>query len=267
MSDDARGPVPPPGLTEAILRATSGPVCPSAEARLCDFVDGRLDPVDRDLVARHLSACAGCAALAGILERMAADLPSLAEMDPGPGFAARVAAATTGAARGLPLGVRIARAADALLQRPRIAFESAYVGACVLMLLFGAPFSPLADVPRKALAVASTNPIVEAREPVARIEQSVTEDIQWAWAATRTSVGARSKEVAGRVAGRSASLLRRLEDRFTAILERLGASGEMEEGSRAAEPPEAAGRHDESRAVDTNARFPQDGSRPEGDKP
>lgn len=67
------------------------------------------------------------------------DLPLLAEMDPGPGFAERVLLATS--QRPEPAGWR-ARWADrwrALVRRPRFAWEAAYVATVCWVLMFGNP--------------------------------------------------------------------------------------------------------------------------------
>jgi len=266
--DDGRTPPPPPGLTEAILRATSGPACASAEPRLCDLVDGSLDPVERELVGLHLASCEPCSSLVGALQLMSADLPMLAEIDPGADFARSVVAATAAMVRDrLPLSVRISRIADDLLQRPRIAFESAYVGAFVLMLLFGTPFSPLAGIPRMALTVASGNPIAVAREPVSRMEERISGEVQWAWAATRTTVGATSKEVAGSVAGGSSMAMKRLGGGFSGLFGALRSSGSRDSAPPGTEPDGAPGRQDEAEIDDDNDRFPEPGDRHDGDKP
>ncbi|HXI04620.1 MAG TPA: zf-HC2 domain-containing protein, partial [Candidatus Saccharimonadales bacterium] len=73
---------PPPDFTDAVLRATSGPACGSAEARLCDWVDGLLGEEDEELVRLHAGSCSACAALARVILAMREDLPALAEVDP-----------------------------------------------------------------------------------------------------------------------------------------------------------------------------------------
>jgi hypothetical protein len=118
-----------------------------------------LESGDAELVRRHLSACAPCAALERELCALAADLPALAEIDPGPFFARRVRAALAAerAEADSPrvwLATRWRRA----LRRPRFAIEFAYSGALLVALLIGVPGSPLRDVPEQALAFARGYP-------------------------------------------------------------------------------------------------------------
>lgn len=73
------------------------------------------------------------------VDAVLADLPLLAEMDPGPGFADRVLRATSH--RPAPAGWR-ARWTDgwqALVRRPRFAWEAAYVATVCWVLVFGNP--------------------------------------------------------------------------------------------------------------------------------
>src|SRR3989442_15047115 len=64
-------------------------------ARLCDHYDWHLAPADDDLVRMHLDACGECAGLAAWLARLAADLPPLAEGDPGTRLVDEVLARTS----------------------------------------------------------------------------------------------------------------------------------------------------------------------------
>lgn len=73
------------------------------------------------------------------VEEVVRDLPSLAEMDPGPGFTARVLMATSW--KPAPEGWRARAAAvwQSLVRRPRFAWEAAYVATVCWVLLFGNP--------------------------------------------------------------------------------------------------------------------------------
>ena len=146
---------PPADLLGAVLARTSGPTCASARGRLCDHADRLLGPVDDAMVRMHLDGCAECAGLATALARLAIDLPGLAERDPGAGFVAAVLARTKRRAP-LParLGDGLAAAWRRLAERPRFAFEGAFAGSILLMLLFGTPNAPFAEVPSRALDVA-----------------------------------------------------------------------------------------------------------------
>src|SRR5262245_51684883 len=121
---DGGAPAPPADLLAGVLARTTGPTCGSARGRLCDHADSLLDPVDDRMVRLHLDGCADCSGLAAALARLAADLPRLAELEPGAGFTASVLSRTS---RRETLAARLAAAVAAgwgrLARRPRIAFE------------------------------------------------------------------------------------------------------------------------------------------------
>jgi hypothetical protein len=73
------------------------------------------------------------------VETVLRDLPMLADMDPGPGFAERVLAATS--QKPAPEGwrARVSGAWWALVRRPRFAWEAAYVATVCWVLVFGNP--------------------------------------------------------------------------------------------------------------------------------
>jgi predicted anti-sigma-YlaC factor YlaD len=160
---------PPADLAGSVLERTSGSTCGSARELLCGHVDDDLEEIDAELAAVHLRSCPDCSALAGALSRLAADLPLLAEMETDEKFTAEVLART--ARRGL--AERVERIVSLLLQRPRIAWEGAYIGTFMFALIFITPGSPLADTPRKALQIAAVNPVAELAEPIDRMQDRV----------------------------------------------------------------------------------------------
>jgi predicted anti-sigma-YlaC factor YlaD len=201
---------------------------------LCLRVDGSLEGVDAELLGMHLEHCAGCRALEVALARMREDLPALALADPGPGFTEEVLAAT------LPLKSRLARLGrrlreefHRLTRRPRFAWEAAYVGALVVMLIFGTPLSPLRQVPGQALALAQVNPVhALAASPVGQVPGVVADWGQGAWDATGGRVMGSSREWSADMAARlkrageaSRPLLRHGADLGAALLR-----GNLEEG-------------------------------------
>jgi hypothetical protein len=141
-------------LTASVMRKTAGDACGSARDRLCGFVDGVLEPFDRDLVAGHLSCCAPCAALADALARSAAVLPSFAALTPPGPFVFGVLAATSFRPAEPSvldrLGERLRRAA----MRPRFSLEVAYVLTLLLAIVFGNPVKAFKDTASKAEAYA-----------------------------------------------------------------------------------------------------------------
>ena len=204
---DASAPIEPPDdLVGAVMRRTSGSPCGGARARLCDHVDGLLGPVDAGLVRMHLDACAECAGLAAVLARTAVGLPSLAERDPGFTLVPAVLARTT--LRETP-GARVARGlADAwgrIARRPRIAWEGAFVGSIVLLLLFGIPSAPFAGVPERALGLVRSArealPADAARRQVPRIRTAV----RATWQETKTEIHGRARQVTTDIERRSSA--------------------------------------------------------------
>jgi len=158
LAAEAGVPVAPPtNLLGAVLARTSGSTCGSARARLCDHVDRLLAPTDDEIVRMHLDGCDECGRLAAAVARLATDLPSLAGLEPDARFVRDVLARTSGrAARTAVWKARLAAGWRRLAHRPRIAWEGAYAGSILVLLLFGAPNAPFADVPGKALVLVRT---------------------------------------------------------------------------------------------------------------
>ena len=77
------------------------------------------------------------------LEAVLRDLPLLAELDPGPGFAERVFLATSNTPEPRGWRARAAAAWWALVRRPRFAWEAAYVVTVCWVLVFGNPVSAI----------------------------------------------------------------------------------------------------------------------------
>ena len=131
----------PVDLTAEVLRRTSGSACDRARKLLPDLPGRMLTGMDNQLVRGHLEHCTECAALAAALEQTADVLPAMAEVDPGPWFTGAVLRRTTGSVPERPPS-RIRSFWESLLQRPRLAWKGAYVGAFLMLLLFGTPLSP-----------------------------------------------------------------------------------------------------------------------------
>ena len=205
----------PPGLLDDVLARTSGNTCRSAHRLLCDHVDGALGPVDDELVRLHLDGCAGCAGMALTLARLTADLPALADLQPDDRFVIDVLARTTrrerfaigGAARLAAAGRRLAAGWQSLMQRPRFAFEGAYLGVIILVLLFGIPTSPLAGVPQRALDLVRVNPIDELREAGEAAAPTIRITVRSRWKEKRTELAGAARDLASGVALRSSGRL------------------------------------------------------------
>lgn len=178
----------PPDLVSGILERTTGSPCDRAGLLLCDYVDGELDGVDRELVYSHLAGCGECNSLAESLARLAVDLPAMANLQPDARFLDDILARTVSARAGeRTLWTRLTDACAAAVMRPRFALEGAYVGTAVLLLLVATPFSPFRDLPSTALAAMSQAPRVVADggiRPVAELGELVADYGQQAWEAT-----------------------------------------------------------------------------------
>jgi anti-sigma factor RsiW len=181
-------------LAREVLRNTSGPVCGRAREQICDFVDGELSGDDARLLEIHIESCRECAGLAQALKELHAELPRMAELDPGPVFTREVLAATTRRQSSSP-GRLEALAAwwDAVIRRPRFAWEAAYLGTLLLALVIGNPAilsmaasAPLQGVRGKTrqmwtvttaeLTGLSSAAVARAEETAGHISNKVNED-------------------------------------------------------------------------------------------
>ncbi len=211
-------------LADAVMMRTSGSPCRSAHDRLGDHVDGSLEPVDHELVASHVSHCRDCAELVRVTSRMQETLPLMAEMEPDANFVVDVLNVTS-RQPGLVdrWAARVAETFRALLQRPRIAWEGAYVGTFVLVLLFGTPTSPLARVPQQALELAGVNPVAELRPPAAALEKRVTAEVNEAWVWVDGTVETASRE--------STTAIERIKRDLGTLWERVTSEQETQDNS------------------------------------
>lgn len=109
--------------------------CPSCRDWLDAFVAGDQAwaglPAD-DFAAQVIARTAG-------VDEVERDLPLLADMDPGPGFAERVLMATSRQPASERWRARAVGAWWALVRRPRFAWEAAYLATVCWVLLFGNP--------------------------------------------------------------------------------------------------------------------------------
>jgi len=153
-------PADAPDLTHAVLALTSGSACERAQSLLCDFVDGQLDGGSTTLLREHRAHCARCDALTSTLAWLRDMLPDCTERAPDAQFTADVVLATTALhVHRSPWRARVMDQWRALMLRPRLAWEVAYVGTLVLVLLFGTPGSPLRGAPTRAVAAVEVSPV------------------------------------------------------------------------------------------------------------
>ncbi|MCP3982333.1 MAG: zf-HC2 domain-containing protein [bacterium] len=172
---------PPEDLTAAILERTTGSACDRAHDLLCDDADGALDGLDAELLRMHRSTCDPCDRLALTLRRLPSELSAMSSVVPDDAFADDVLRQTLPANDPSGVGAWLAEVWARLTRRPRFAFESAYVGAMILVLVFAVPGSPLSAAPAQALGLARANPVQELHEQVANLGR----EARWS---VRTSV-------------------------------------------------------------------------------
>lgn len=149
-------------LAQAIVARTSGGGCAAARERLCDFVDGSLAPLDRDLVGGHLDHCHACAELASALTEAALVLPSFATLSPRVSLVPGVLAATSRRPIQPTLGERVSAWLDRAAQRPRFSLEVAYVLTVLLLVVLGNPVHAFKEVsvrvqPRASMVAAAVS--------------------------------------------------------------------------------------------------------------
>jgi hypothetical protein len=196
-------------LTDAILERTSGPPCRRAEELLPDLVEGRLGATDAQLVRHHLRHCRACDRLAVTLTWLLPELAEMGELAPDAGFTADVMAATVGAdLRTGGILDRLRAWWRGVSARPRFAFEAAYVGTLLLVLLFGTPVSPLKETPPHLLAMIQTGPASLLASPLEAAGDELAALGGAAWGRSGGAVGAAVGELA---AGAREDLARRRE--------------------------------------------------------
>ena len=126
----------PIDLSSSILERTSGSPCDRAQEIVCDYVDETLPQLDRELLELHNDSCTDCDSMTAALAKLSVELPAMAELTPPATLLEGVLAATTHKPRPLA-GVweRLERGWAALLTRPRLAWETGYVGAMCIWLI------------------------------------------------------------------------------------------------------------------------------------
>jgi hypothetical protein len=143
-------------LMQAIMDRTSGSACPLTQSWLCDWADGMIGSDNHELIALHLASCVVCRNLADVLMELRQSLPEMAALPPDRGFVEDVLALTT--ERPAPVPFDRPRSACRNLwlrwiQRPRFAWEAAYVGAMLTLLILGNPMisSEASQLPQRLL--------------------------------------------------------------------------------------------------------------------
>jgi len=223
----------PPDLADLVLDQTTGRPCESARLNLCEFVDGRLDAVDAELLRTHLGACEECAALSRVLISLAADLPLLAEMEPDERFVGEVLARTlprrTRAARWV---ARLAEGWNGLVRRPRFALEAGYVLTVLFLLVFGIPSAPFAGMPRWATDVAELDLRSRVKEPLSDIKARVSSRAETAWRSTGGKVVEDTRATAREVTSFSSGVIDDIKNQVGTIWSRFASESPNDDDNR-----------------------------------
>lgn len=128
-------------LTASVLAQTSGPACERARLLLASAPDDELAPDDRLLVGGHLDGCADCRAFSTVWDSVAAALPSLAVLEPDASFVDDVLARTSRRPTWRWWVDDVRAAWLRVVERPRFAWEVAYVCTLCWLLIFGNPIA------------------------------------------------------------------------------------------------------------------------------
>lgn len=123
-------------FTGAVLAATSGSPCGRAREYLCRGSSAELAGWQQVVLDSHVKHCQACSRFEVVCQTLDTELPMLAEVDPGFGFAAAVLAGCRDAGQA-PWNAGWRRLRQ-WLQRPLFPLEAAYVGALVVFMGFTA---------------------------------------------------------------------------------------------------------------------------------
>jgi predicted anti-sigma-YlaC factor YlaD len=127
--------------TASVMARTAGPACERARLLLASVVDDELAPVDRLLVGGHLARCADCRAFASVWDSVASALPSLAVLEPDASFVGDVLERTSRRPTWRRWADDVRAAWLRVVERPRFAWEVAYVCTLCWLLVFGNPIA------------------------------------------------------------------------------------------------------------------------------
>ena len=173
-----------PDVAAAVLARTTGPACGRARELAAAGWGAPGEGADGELVRLHLASCGGCRTVTGAMSWIGASLPALAEADPGPGFAGAVAGRTERLRAWRRRGAAARGWWGGLMLRPRFAWEAAYVGVFVLVLVVGIPGSPLQSAPERLLALARVNPVEASVGPASEVKGKLVRLGGQVWDAT-----------------------------------------------------------------------------------
>jgi len=207
-------------FVKGVLGRTTGSACDRACSLLPALTDGTLADLDRKLAQSHLEHCSPCRHTAVVMGWMGAELPAMAEIDPGPSFTAAVLERTSGALDPItravraghsvgPAGLmdRLGRWWEEQIFKPRFALQVAYVATVFLVLITSVPGSPLKGAPSKALAVVQAGPteLPLLGPALMQVDTRVSETLDAGWAEVDQAADRFRQDLSGRAARTSLS--------------------------------------------------------------
>ena len=171
-------------VTAVVMARTSGSACDRARILLASAADEDVARDDWALLQPHLDRCEDCRAFRATLSATLPALTALAVLEPDETFVFDVLARTSRRPVSAAWLVRAQAAWQHMVQRPRFAWEAAYVCTLCWLLVFGQPMAAFEWTTTRVNAVAQAAAIKSGQVP--GIRQAVPTDVG---------------QVAGRLAG------------------------------------------------------------------
>jgi anti-sigma factor RsiW len=110
--------------------------CEQTEARLSDYLDGLLQPIEQTAFDLHVNACERCTPLVAAVSHVLGTLHTLEQVEPSPQLASSILAATLG-----PQSWRNAKRWLRGFQSPRFVYSAVSVAATFIVVLTASGFS------------------------------------------------------------------------------------------------------------------------------
>ncbi len=123
-----------PELAAEVMAQTAPDLCSQAQSLIPDLADGALANVEAALASSHTASCRDCGPLAHAMDRLAHDLPGMAEIEPDAVFARDALAAMLPAPPNPRPRATWREIWRDLVKRPRFAMEAAFIVALLVVV-------------------------------------------------------------------------------------------------------------------------------------
>jgi hypothetical protein len=183
-------------FASSVLELTSGPVCGRAVQLMSEADDAPLGAEQTRMLQVHKQHCTPCRRFAEALKMAGELLPTMREIDPGPGFTTAVLNATRRSVRRRRPENSAGSLWERLVRRPLFAWEAAYAATVLFAVIFLNPLLPvgqsssrvLAGIQGRAATVANAAPsgFVSVRASIQELSGQAT-----------SAIGAKSLSIAG----------------------------------------------------------------------